>query len=194
MTGGRGFGKATLYTTGGVLSPQFMDIHWHKDWLNGNNIRVETNSPAASYWTHARLTYSSDTLFIEVKFNRPMNKNVFVIVDPYGWNPVKPYTGVLPEGGATTIGKVVKTSSFNYDDWVVLDFNGHVGIGTNAPTDLLSVNGSIRAKEVKVEATNWPDYVFDKDYKPLSLETLEKFIDAHGHLPEIPSAKMVKND
>src|SRR5690606_41166808 len=54
----------------------------------------------------------------------------------------------------------------------VKNFNvlGKVGIGTTDPKEELSVNGYIRAKEIKVEATNWPDYVLQKDYdlSPLS--------------------------
>ncbi|KQR70898.1 hypothetical protein [Pedobacter sp. Leaf176] len=43
--------------------------------------------------------------------------------------------------------------------------NGNVGIGTGTPTEKLSVNGKIRAHEIKVEMANWPDYVFEQDYK-----------------------------
>ncbi|KQR70901.1 hypothetical protein ASF92_05700 [Pedobacter sp. Leaf176] len=44
---------------------------------------------------------------------------------------------------------------------------GKVGIGTFNPTEKLSVNGKIRAHEIKVEMANWPDYVFEQDYKIL---------------------------
>ena len=67
---------------------------------------------------------------------------------------------------------------------------GEVGIGT---TDVdgyrLSVGGSIRAEEIKVEATPWPDYVFEEDYELRSLEETEAYIQENKHLPEIPSAK-----
>ena len=72
--------------------------------------------------------------------------------------------------------------------------NGSVGIGTAAPQERLSVNGKVRAKEVKVEAINWPDYVFSKDYKKPSLSELEQFISANARLPEIPSAKQVEKE
>src|SRR5690606_22458708 len=36
---------------------------------------------------------------------------------------------------------------------------GNVGIGIISPAEKLSVNGKIRAKEIKVEASGWPDYV-----------------------------------
>lgn len=66
---------------------------------------------------------------------------------------------------------------------------GDVGIGTDNPTDKLSVNGKIRAKEIKVETANWPDYVFEDEYKLKKLEEVEEFIKLNKHLPDIPSAK-----
>ncbi len=72
--------------------------------------------------------------------------------------------------------------------------SGNVGIGTTNPTEKLSVNGTIRSKEVKVETSSWPDYVFEDDYNLRSLEEIEKFIKANNHLPEVPSAKEVEEN
>jgi hypothetical protein len=72
--------------------------------------------------------------------------------------------------------------------------NGNVGIGTVSPAEKLSVNGKIRAQEIKVEAVNWPDYVFADNYKLPSLQETEKHIKEKGHLPGIPSAEEVKTD
>jgi hypothetical protein len=69
---------------------------------------------------------------------------------------------------------------------------GNVGIGTDAPFNKLEVNGTIRSKEVVVEAINWPDYVFDKSYILPSLSSIEKFILQHKHLPNIPSAAEIE--
>jgi len=68
---------------------------------------------------------------------------------------------------------------------------GNVGIGISNPAEKLSVNGNIRAKEVKVEAANWPDYVFEEGYKVRNLEALESYIKANKHLPHMPSAKEI---
>lgn len=70
-------------------------------------------------------------------------------------------------------------------------YNGNVGIGTTTPAERLSVNGNIRSKEVKVEASNWPDYVFLPDYQLLTLTQIEEQIKLNGHLPDMPSAKEV---
>jgi hypothetical protein len=69
---------------------------------------------------------------------------------------------------------------------------GNVGIGTNNPTELLSVNGNIRAKKLIVTQNGWPDYVFSKNYKLRSISEVENFINTNKHLPDMPSAKDVE--
>lgn len=71
---------------------------------------------------------------------------------------------------------------------------GNVGIGTDNPLERLSVNGKIRAKEIKVEAANWPDYVFHSDYELLSLGEIGHFIKTNGHLPGIPTAAEIESE
>lgn len=71
---------------------------------------------------------------------------------------------------------------------------GNVGIGTATPSEKLSVNGNIRAKEVKVETVNWPDYVFQPNYELLKLSDVKAYIDQYHHLPDLPSAAQVEKD
>ncbi|WP_052266454.1 hypothetical protein [Pedobacter kyungheensis] len=74
-------------------------------------------------------------------------------------------------------------------------FSGNVGIKTQTPRDYeLAVNGKIRAREIKVEANNWPDYVFEEGYKVETLQKLESYIKANKHLPDMPSAKEVETN
>ena len=67
--------------------------------------------------------------------------------------------------------------------------NVAVGIGTATPKNALDVVGTIRSTEVKVEATPWPDYVFEEDYDLRTLQETKEYISTNKHLPEIPSAK-----
>ena len=84
----------------------------------------------------------------------------------------------------------MQASQFNFK-------NGDVFIGT---TDFvkgagykLRVGGKIFSEEVRVQLQSaWPDYVFEKNYKKLSLAELEKYLQANKHLPNIPSAKEVE--
>jgi len=69
---------------------------------------------------------------------------------------------------------------------------GNVGIGTTDTKGYkLAVNGKIRAMEIKVEAGNWPDYVFNRNYVLKPLSVVKAYIDQNHHLPELPSAKEV---
>jgi hypothetical protein len=59
----------------------------------------------------------------------------------------------------------------------------------------LKVFGKIVSEEVRVQIKSaWPDYVFEKSYKKLSLEELEKYIHTNKHLPNIPSATEIEKD
>jgi hypothetical protein len=68
-----------------------------------------------------------------------------------------------------------------------------VGIGTRSPQNTLDVNGTIRAKEIKVE-TGWADFVFNPLYQLKSLTEVEKYIKEYGHLQDIPSAAEVEQN
>ncbi len=58
----------------------------------------------------------------------------------------------------------------------------------------LDNSGLLRTREVKVDAQVWPDYVFDKEYVLMPLNEVEAFIQANGHLPNVPSAEEVVVD
>jgi hypothetical protein len=74
---------------------------------------------------------------------------------------------------------------FNYD--------GKVGIGTLSPTELLTVNGTIKAEELVLTPVG-ADYVFEDDYRLRSLNEIEAYIQENQHLPEIPSAEEMEKE
>lgn len=76
--------------------------------------------------------------------------------------------------------------------------NGHLIIGKELPashvhynTYAMSVNGVLLAKEVVVTQINWPDFVFEKEYKLAPLSEVEAYYKEHHHLPAVPSAKEI---
>ncbi len=75
-----------------------------------------------------------------------------------------------------------------------INSDGKIGIGTTNPQSLLSVNGTITSKEIKVTETGWSDFVFEEKYDLPSLNQLEMYIKQNKHLPGIPSAEEVKQN
>ncbi|MDB5156709.1 MAG: hypothetical protein JWR50_1416 [Mucilaginibacter sp.] len=51
----------------------------------------------------------------------------------------------------------------------------------------ITAAGVAHAKQVVVSLTNWPDYVFKKDYALPPLSEVKTYIDQNKHLPEMPS-------
>ncbi|MCL1666889.1 hypothetical protein M2T82_02315 [Elizabethkingia ursingii] len=74
---------------------------------------------------------------------------------------------------------------------MTISTNGNIGIGTTNPQNKLDVNGTVHAKEVKVDMTGWADFVFEKDYQLPTLDEVEQHIHKKGHLPNIPNTKEV---
>jgi hypothetical protein len=74
--------------------------------------------------------------------------------------------------------------------------SGNVGIGTTTPDQKLTVDGTVRCEEVKVElvAGTGPDYVFEDGYDLLPLAELKNYISQNKHLPEVPSAKEMESE
>jgi hypothetical protein len=66
---------------------------------------------------------------------------------------------------------------------------------TNNSSFSIKNNGYLYARELNVYAANLaiPDYVFEKNYNLRTLAELEEFINTNKHLPNIPSAKEIKD-
>ncbi|MEP3210686.1 MAG: hypothetical protein ABJN95_15900 [Maribacter sp.] len=102
---------------------------------------------------------------------------------------------------SNTVSVTIPTSSSGGDFWsqtgtAVYYEGGNVGIGTSSPDQALAVKGKIHTQEVIVDLQGAvaPDYVFYKDYPLRSLEAVQKHIDEHGHLPNIPSAQEMQDN
>lgn len=55
----------------------------------------------------------------------------------------------------------------------------------------VAVGGKVVCKEIEVTLAGLPDFVFNKDYKLMSLYDVENFINSNKHLPGVPSEKEV---
>lgn len=54
--------------------------------------------------------------------------------------------------------------------------------------------GFVYSREVNVQLTAFPDYVFANNYKLQSLESLESYIKTNKHLPNVPTAKEIEKN
>ena len=105
-------------------------------------------------------------------------------------NSNKSVTATFVEEGSTPSGESVweeNASGAYYMD--------NVGIGNQPLANYrLAVDGKIIAKEIKVEASPWADFVFEEEYDLKGLEELEKYITEENHLPDVPSANEVEEN
>ncbi|WP_025743060.1 DUF4200 domain-containing protein [Aquimarina pacifica] len=69
---------------------------------------------------------------------------------------------------------------------------GKVGVGTTSfGSHTFVVDGTVGAREIRVESGSWSDFVFESGYALPSLRDVENHIKENGHLQDIPSAKEV---
>ena len=54
--------------------------------------------------------------------------------------------------------------------------------------------GVLKSREIYVDLQNWPDFVFEKEYKLPTLSETERYIELNGHLPGVPSAKQMESE
>jgi hypothetical protein len=103
-------------------------------------------------------------------------------------------TGKMILGTKRMFNKYGNGQSWFYGDDIVIDGTGNVGINILNPTEKLTVNGTVKAREIRVDGQGAPDYVFEESYHKLSLAEVEKYIRLNKHLPEVPSAKELERD
>lgn len=163
-------------------------------------------------WTHIAVTYDGTTFKVYVNGNhiksytrtRTLSGNLYFaskysggecfdgsIDDARLYNRALSATDIqelFTSGGGSSLWSQNGANIHSIND-------GNVGIGTTTPDHKLTVNGSIHAKEVIIDLDfPAPDYVFEEDYKLITIDELKKFIDKHSHLPEFPPASKMETE
>jgi hypothetical protein len=62
------------------------------------------------------------------------------------------------------------------------------------PQKLIVENEIITEKVVVKNEIDWPDYVFEPSYKLDHPDSLVMFIEAYGHLPDMPDSDMIRKN
>lgn len=197
--------SATASDDGSVSKVEFINT-------NDNAVLAQSlTSPYNATWT----PNTAGTYIVKAKATDNTNltglstQQVTITVNPAAssaetWN----LTGnAMPAGNSTTPNKflgttnlealVVKTNNF---ERMRVSGDGILLVGLNSlpstspANTLLAVKGYIVSQGVKVTQTNWPDYVFEKDYNLMPLPQLAEFIQRNKHLPGVPSVAQVTAD
>ncbi|MEW7277953.1 hypothetical protein ABW636_05105 [Aquimarina sp. 2201CG1-2-11] len=171
---------------------------------NSGNVGIGTSTPTQKFEIHNPTSFNTNMEaqnqdHIALSSNNPGNGGFF--------------GGITWKSGERRRASIVATREHSDADYVGLAFftkgtdgpgpiyesmritrNGRVGIGTSNPDAELAVNGKIHAKEVKVDLTGWPDYVFEENYQLPTLQEVASHILQKGHLINIPSAKEVEEN
>lgn len=145
-------------------------LHIHETTNTNAQVFVTPNSPSNNGTSSIFLAEDSDaSLGMEWKFNGVSNK-------------------------LELLGKVNATI---YGPHLYIDrASGDMALGSSNFADgyKLSVDGKMACEEVLVElSTGWPDYVFQDDYKLISIEDLDAFIQKEKHLPGIAPAQEMES-
>lgn len=190
------------WLTGVVIDPgntygkSFVDIQGNGLRVTGTSVGIGVTAPTAQLHTTGLVRFAGISLnnaltrvvVSDANGNLYYRDAATLGGGTAGWTP----------GGNAVASAVTFGTSSNYAlpfitnnvERMRISASGSVGIGTASIDDnyKLFVEGYVRARKVKIDALNWPDYVFDKKYILLPITEVEKYIDEHHHLPEVPSA------
>ncbi|WP_299161124.1 hypothetical protein [uncultured Tenacibaculum sp.] len=164
---------------------------------NNNNIGVGITSPSEKLEVYNSIT-TPGVISLRSSRNDAGYVDVGRVVAKQGTTEVSRIG--MPRAGGTYTGFLTfwtkETNSSPLKESMRINEKGNVGIGTTTTGNhRLAVEGSIGAREIKVEAyPNWSDFVFEKEYKLPTLTQVENHIKEKGHLKDIPSAAEVKKD
>ncbi|GEM_PF-1380774 len=177
---------------------------WFTDYCNhsydiytSGNVGIGIKAPWTRFHVQGNSLFSSLTDFgiTSAAYIRGVSGYSSAITPDYTWYN-NDQTGLFHPSANT----IAFTNGGTESMRIMKDAGGNISVGIgivpnssdNSNTYKLVVGGKLGAKEAWVSlGSPWPDYVFKKNYKLRTLYELEKFIDAKGHLPGLPSANEI---
>ncbi|WP_461630280.1 hypothetical protein [Labilibaculum euxinus] len=169
-----GVGMHTYNRTTNTYVP--FQIYSSKLILNGGNVGIGTNKPVARLEVNGDISLARTH---KIKFLEVVGGGDRAYIRSTNGTNGEDYNSLIFAVNAGNESMIIKS-------------DGNVGIGTTTTgTHKLAVNGTIGAREIKIEATGWSDFVFENDYQLKNLEEVESYITKNNHLPDVPSEKEV---
>jgi hypothetical protein len=189
-------GKISAITTGWGVDYKSDLAFYSNTGVNGTNLTEKMRITSSG---NVGIGTTSPLATLDVNGNQRLNGDLTFAADQTGY-----LIHALGNGGAIRIRSNITTASDRnvqfgaidnngiWSSYMIVDQGGNVGIGTISPDSKLAVNGTIHSKEVKVDLTSWPDYVFKPTYKLPLLSDIKNYITKNQHLPDMPSATEVE--
>jgi len=169
---GAWIGWSTRYWPAKKFKIEAYDVYYGHGWMpvadiTDNTARSYLRKMPAGAFTKLRITIYEST-------------------QPSGRVGLSEIYFIHPEAASLYVGKMPS------DMWSA---KGNLGLGTTKPGAKLDVNGKIRAEEIEI-ISDVPasDYVFEKEYDLLSIDSLNNFVQHKKHLPGVPSAEAYKQN
>jgi hypothetical protein len=191
---GSGFGhKIYNFDPGGKTLLNIAARHNNSNWTDlmtftsYGKVGIGTNDPSEKLSVNGNISTSGD-----LKMSGS-NKKIEWTTSSWGSGFGHKIYSFDP-GGKTLLNIAARHNNSNWTDLMTFTSYGKVGIGTNDPDSKLTVAGNIHSREVKVTIDAGADFVFEKEYKLPTLESIEKFVKINKHLPEIASEKEMKKN
>lgn len=179
------------------------------DAWSDDGIHVETKTISKKAFSHANSATHSENFVIwgDGRFHATAGQLGFPLTPIVDLNTqlnifsAGTNNGIKFSTNTNTTNKIIFTNNSQNQSMFTVYADGRTCIGqefSKQPASsvyMLAVNGKIGAREIKVSIQNpWPDYVFENNYKLLSLDNVEQYLTKHKHLPNIPSAKELKTE
>ncbi len=184
---------------GGGPNNYFSRLHIDGGLTTVGNVGIGTSSPDDLFDTKGAALFGPLTERLSLGsgsfgFNRRVaNGQIF---DSGQFAYQMQHTGSSTQGNDYLAFQVYNPNSSSVTPYALaINSTGNVGIGTPNPDAKLAVNGTIHAKEIKVDLNVLgADYVFEKSYPLWPLSTVNKYISVNHHLPDMPSAKSMEKN
>ena len=160
-----------------------------------NSGRIGIGTSAPSSFLHVYTTGSNSATGVVISQGSNSNNRLSGRLFFENTGEVSNSFVIMKSGDKLSFRANATAGSASGTEYMNLSNSGQVGIGTaSTGTHKLAVDGSIGAREIKVEASGWSDFVFEKGYTLRTLEDVEEHIKERGHLPEIPTeAEVIEN-